>query len=307
MPRFTWLAIPVLFTGCLAFAGNIDPSSDGSKYAWSENLGWINLQPQGPGGPGVQVSDSDLTGWAWAENAGWISLSCQNTSSCGTNAYGVTNSSGTLGGYAWSEKAGWINFAPTGAGVVINGCSGVFSGRAWAENAGWITFSSTGPSPHQVATSWRLNCTDNSPCTDDSCNMATGGCAHANNTAPCDDGNACTVNDVCGTGVCNGTPITAPPETQGLLASNLSTFTWAAATFATQYDVVRGGLGALPVGPGGGDEVCFDDLPGPSVSDRTIPALGTGFWYISRGENACGIGLYGFQSNGTSVNTATCP
>jgi hypothetical protein len=301
------LVILILLAGGLAFAGtNIDPTSDGSKYAWAENLGWINLQPGGPGGPGVEVSDSGLAGWAWAENAGWISLSCQNTSSCATNAYGVTNSLGTLSGYAWSENAGWINFAPTGAGVVINGCSGVFGGRAWSENAGWITFSSTGPNPYQVATSWRLNCNDNNPCTDDSCNAATG-CAHTNNTASCDDGNACTASDVCGGGVCSGTTVTAPPETQTLLASDATTFIWAAATFATRYDVVRGGLGALPVGPDGGDEFCFDNLPGTSVSDSVDPAPGTGFWYLSRGENACGNGPYGQQSNGTQRITTTCP
>jgi len=49
------------------------------------------------------------------------------------------------------------------------------------------------------------NCNDNNPCTDDSCNPATG-CVHTNNTAPCDDGNACTTNDTCGGGTCNGGP-----------------------------------------------------------------------------------------------------
>ena len=62
---------------------------------------------------------------------------------------------GTLSGYAWSENAGWINFAPTGAGVVIDPKTGVFGGRAWSENAGWITFSSAGPNAYHVSTSWR--------------------------------------------------------------------------------------------------------------------------------------------------------
>ena len=148
------VAIPVLLTGGVAYGENIDPNQDGSQYAWAENLGWINLQPGGPGGPGVLVSDSALTGWAWSENAGWISLSCANVS-CAAGNYGVTNNAaGTLAGYAWSENAGWINFAPMGAGVVIDRCTGIFSGRAWSENAGWITFSSTGPNPYQVATRW---------------------------------------------------------------------------------------------------------------------------------------------------------
>lgn len=47
------------------------------------------------------------------------------------------------------------------------------------------------------------NCSDNNPCTDDSCNSATG-CTHTNNTAPCNDGNACTTNDTCSGGACIG-------------------------------------------------------------------------------------------------------
>jgi len=153
--RFAALAVLILSAGGVAFAENIDPANDGSKFAWSENLGWLNTRPGGPGGTGVQVGDSGLTGWAWAENAGWISLSCTNRS-CATGSYGVANDGcGTLSGYAWSENAGWINFAPTGAGVTIDPATGIFSGRAWSENAGWIVFSSTGPNPFQVTTSWR--------------------------------------------------------------------------------------------------------------------------------------------------------
>jgi uncharacterized repeat protein (TIGR01451 family) len=51
-----------------------------------------------------------------------------------------------------------------------------------------------------------LNCNDNNPCTDDSCNPASG-CVHANNTAACDDGSACTTGDVCSGGACVGTPV----------------------------------------------------------------------------------------------------
>jgi hypothetical protein len=76
---------------------------------------------------------------------------------------------------------------------------------------------------------------------------------------------------------------------------------------ATRYDVVRGSIDALPVGPGAADESCFDDLAGTSLLDTTEPAPGAGFWYLSRGENACGNGSFGQQSNGTPRTTATCP
>jgi Lactonase, 7-bladed beta-propeller len=152
-----------------------------------------------------------------------------------------------------------------------------------------------------------LNCNDSNPCTDDSCDPVTG-CAYAANTAACDDGNDCTSDDICGGGICAGTTITAPPEVQNVVpSSDKSTYSWSAATFATQYDVVRGSTGALPGGPGDGDEVCFDNLAGPSLTDATVPAANTGFWYLSRGKNACGIGTFGTRSNGSARTTTTCP
>jgi len=46
-------------------------------------------------------------------------------------------------------------------------------------------------------------CDDSNVCTDDSCTA--GACVHSNNTASCDDGDACTTGDVCADGVCAGT------------------------------------------------------------------------------------------------------
>jgi cysteine-rich repeat protein len=48
-----------------------------------------------------------------------------------------------------------------------------------------------------------LNCDDENPCTDDSCD-GVAGCLNINNTLGCDDGNACTGNDVCAGGECHG-------------------------------------------------------------------------------------------------------
>ena len=98
-----WVAaVPVL-------AENIDPAADGRQYAWGENIGWINAEPLGQGGPGLEVGDFELAGWMWAENAGWISTSCKNTASCDRVRYGVRNDGqGNLSGMAWSENLGWI-------------------------------------------------------------------------------------------------------------------------------------------------------------------------------------------------------
>jgi hypothetical protein len=144
---------PVFIVGILILcpanlcAENIDPKEDGSQYAYGENIGWLNFEPSE--GEGAHVSQTQLTGYIWAENIGWVSLSCENTSSCGTVNYGVTNDgAGNLSGYAWAENAGWISFscdntASCGTvdyGVAIDG-DGAFAGHAWAENMGWINFS----------------------------------------------------------------------------------------------------------------------------------------------------------------------
>ena len=46
-----------------------------------------------------------------------------------------------------------------------------------------------------------LNCDDENPCTNDMC-IPDLGCIHSYNTDPCDDGNACSVKDVCKGGEC---------------------------------------------------------------------------------------------------------
>ena len=45
------------------------------------------------------------------------------------------------------------------------------------------------------------NCADDNPCTDDSCDGQSG-CVHVNNSAPCEDGNICTLEDLCQEGAC---------------------------------------------------------------------------------------------------------
>ena len=164
------IIILMVFFGCnVVFAENIDPDDDGSQYAYGENVGWLNLEPGGDGGPGVEVGDFELTGHMWGENIGWISLSCENTFSCGTVDYGVVNDGcGNLSGYAWGENVGWISFSSENSGscglasygVKIDLNTGGFSGHAWGENIGWINFAPT--TGGGVKTSWRngLECAE---------------------------------------------------------------------------------------------------------------------------------------------------
>jgi hypothetical protein len=163
------------------FAENTDPRGEnpllvsglsGSRYAWGENAGWIKARPAGevygPGGTGLQVTDTGLRGYLWGENIGWINLSCQNNATCATVNFGVTNDgSGNLAGYGWAENAGWINFscntnstcANVNYGVTIDPNTGQFHGRAWAENLGWVSFNcadtaSCGNAQYGLQTGW---------------------------------------------------------------------------------------------------------------------------------------------------------
>ncbi len=139
----------VLTTGVgIAGAGNIDPNDDGSRYAYAQNIGWLNWEPLY--GPGVSVSDANLTGYLWGQNVGWVNLD--------PNFGGVHNDgTGKLSGFAWGRNIGWINFAPKYGGVVVD-AQGCFEGWAWGQNIGWIHLRSHSSPHYGVRTSWLTDC-----------------------------------------------------------------------------------------------------------------------------------------------------
>ncbi len=160
----TILSILVLLSVGAGRAENIDPLDSGQHYAWGENIGWLNFEPQGDGGPGVQVHDEYLEGYIWGENIGWISLNCLNNDICSEVDFGVLNNGeGILSGFAWTENSGWISFSCENTqacdtarwGVTIDTDTGRFEGYAWGENVGWISFSDTTDIGYSVITSWR--------------------------------------------------------------------------------------------------------------------------------------------------------
>ncbi len=131
------------FNTALASTGTIDSTN---KYAWGENLGWINFAPRDSSNNyiGLTITDSAITGYAWSSLYGWINFSPTNS------GQGVTNTtSGTLGGSAWSEQTGWIDM--TGASI---NSSGTFTGTAGTVDTtgGRISFDCTNCN---VNTTWR--------------------------------------------------------------------------------------------------------------------------------------------------------
>ena len=134
-----WVSTNSVSDGSPVSYGLNIPGVDGpvTGYAWSENIGWIDFNPQAHcgsaytasscvapagGNGGVSRSSNNLVGWArivgiatesFANNSGgwsgWISMS-QSTGG-GAAPYGVIiNAGNTLGGYAWSDELGWIDF-----------------------------------------------------------------------------------------------------------------------------------------------------------------------------------------------------
>ena len=276
-PRLLWLAILTLSASGAVLAENIDPGNNGSKYAWSENLGWLNARPLGPGGPGIQVSNAGLTGWMWSENAGWISLSCASPVACLISGYRVGNDGcGNLSGRAWSENLGWIDFAPANCGgdptcgVKISPTTGIFTGRAWSENTGWITFSATGPTAYQVVTSWRPTAPSGSP------------------------------------------PLTAAPSGSDLV---LSWSLPGAATYDVIRGGLSALTSSHGSFQSATQACAANDTAATSMTISGTPALRDGFWFLVRGNNCGGAGTYnsgaasqvGSRDAGIAASGNSCP
>jgi len=240
-------------------AENVDPDADGSRYAWGENVGWINAEPGGDGGPGAEVANFALSGWLWGENVGWISLSCHNTSSCGTTDYGVTNDGhGALGGFAWSENAGWLAFAHAAESARIDPGTGTFAGWVWSENLGWIS----------------LSCTNTVTCDTTEFGIETAWCRSVPAAPP-------------------GSPGVAVAK-----SGNDVELSWAPLSGAAWYEIVRGRLAEL-VASGGDFAAATDGCASDNVSDTLAlvtgePPLkpGSARWYLVRGANCKGKGTY---------------
>ncbi|MCX6755207.1 MAG: hypothetical protein NT068_01530, partial [Candidatus Nomurabacteria bacterium] len=146
------------------------PASAGgslSGYAWSPNIGWINMNSL------VYDASGNLTGYAWSPNVGWIQFG--NLSGFPTNMPGSVlanakiDSNGDLSGWArvWSMTytapdhesfewaSGWIDLSNTILGYHphfnLSGTGtnlGLGSGYAWGSRVtGWVNFSGVTVAP----------------------------------------------------------------------------------------------------------------------------------------------------------------
>jgi len=122
---------------------NVNPVD---KFAWGENIGFLNFYDANATMDGVAVLENHLRGWVWGENVGWINVGSGPTPYLNTNNtnFGVNlnPATGDLSGFAWGENIGWINFNTAPAvgsqGARFDRIAGRFKGFAWGENVGWI-------------------------------------------------------------------------------------------------------------------------------------------------------------------------
>jgi hypothetical protein len=107
----------------------------------------------------------------------------------------------------------------------------------------------------------------------------------------------------------DATAFRVPREVSGIRFRSHALIDWNGAVIGSgsgaRYDVLRGTLSQLP--PGGGETCIANDASAKSLTDDTIPALGTGFYYLARAVNACGTGAYGTGSSGVPRVSGACP
>jgi agmatine/peptidylarginine deiminase len=130
----------------------------------------------------------------------------------------------------------------------------------------------------------------------------------ANEDQADDDGDL--FGNVCDCAPDDGTAFDTPHEIHGLVVlEDETTITWdsdaANSGSGTLYDVMRGSVSGLP---GGYDGDCLDSgLSAVSLEDFDLPATGAVHYYLVRGTNVCGIGTYGYDSDGAERTSTACP
>jgi hypothetical protein len=103
-----------------------------------------------------------------------------------------------------------------------------------------------------------------------------------------------------------------PAEVSGVVfGTNNQTISWTSLTTqagpGTIYDLMRGLISQLPTGGKPAETCLAPDSGSVQFVETATPAIGTGFYYLARGSNVCGVGTYGTTSGGAPRNTAVCP
>jgi agmatine deiminase len=118
--------------------------------------------------------------------------------------------------------------------------------------------------------------------------------------------------DACDCAPDDGSAFSLPGEIEGVsLLADESTMTWDSAASSagsgTIYSVLRSLAAELPVGSGAGEVCEASGISETSLGGLRTPPTGRIDTYLVRGENVCGVGTYGFATDGTERQSSACP
>jgi hypothetical protein len=120
------------------------------------------------------------------------------------------------------------------------------------------------------------------------------------------------IADACDCAAGDGSAFDAPPEVTGdSFSTSAMEYSWtpldALAGPGTTYDVVRGLASDLRQDGGFASAVCLSDSQmDASHPDSSLPNPGEAFYYLVRGQNVCGNGSYGRDSEGVKRLIRSC-
>jgi glucose/arabinose dehydrogenase len=161
----------------------------------------------------------------------------------------------------------------------------------------------------QIDEGGALDCHDSNACTDDACDPGNG-CVYANNTAPCDDGDACTTADTCEAGVCEGGSIELPLEVNDTLlvdkAGSDAVISWEDEGIPGPFNLYRGFIEAGE--PFTYNHVCFSGpITGTSAIDPDTPFDFRTLYYLVTREDECGESIiHGASDDTLAPNDNPC-
>ncbi|MEW5807642.1 MAG: hypothetical protein AB1756_09900, partial [Acidobacteriota bacterium] len=126
------------------------------------------------------------------------------------------------------------------------------------------------------------------------------------------DGDSDGMADACDCAPADEGATKAPSEVRNLrLGWDKKTLTWYSAASGagqgTVHDVLRFSLSELPVGTGPSETCLASGVEEGRAEDSQSPVAGEGFGYLVRGRNSCGVGTYGFSSDGSERTSDACP
>ena len=130
--------------------------------------------------------------------------------------------------------------------------------------------------------------------------------ATVTDSGSCDDGNPCTVSDLCTNGVCAGTPV-GPAETGDSLRLTegpaTTTISWTEG--AGTFNLYRGSRSSVAWSY---NHTCLASAVAGPVQDPQKPALGPTFYYLLTRVSSCGESIPGRDSLGGPIpNGQPCP